>query len=109
MLLIGGSILLPPGQPVQAGQEAILLLIDSFLLSNYSQLLVPFCYLTLPLLAHTRVTQPILNSAKDTVNGIVGILKHLNVMFKTSVTVLCCVDLTFDVAGVAWEFSSGGI
>ena len=59
--------------------------------------------------AHTRVTQPVLNLAKDTVKGIVGILKHLNVRFKTSDAVLCCVDVTFDVLGVVWEFGSGGI
>ena len=31
--------------------------------------------------AHTRLTQPILNLAKDTVKGIFGVLKHLNVRF----------------------------
>ena len=47
--------------------------------------------------------------AKDTVKGVVGVLKHLNAMFRTSDVVLCCVDVNFDVAGVEWEFGFGGV
>ena len=48
-----------------------------------------------------RVTHSTFYLAKDIVESIIGVLKHLNVMLKTSDAVPCCVDVEFDVAGVA--------
>ena len=40
---------------------------------------------------------------------IVGVLKQLNVVFKSSDVVCCCVNVTFDVACVMWVFGFCGI
>ena len=55
-----------------------------------------------------RVTHSRLYLAEDTIQGVVGVLKQLNVVLKTSNAVLCCVDVAF-VAIVTWEFCFDGI
>ena len=53
----------------------------------------------------SRVTHLGFEFFKNNFKGIVWILEHIYVMFKTSDAMLCCVDVAFDVRGVAGEFS----
>ena len=54
-----------------------------------------------------RVTRPRLDLAKDTVKGVVGLLKQFNVVFGTSDAVLCFVNMDVNVTCVTWILCLG--
>ena len=56
-----------------------------------------------------RVTHLGFNFFEDDLEVIVWILEHIHFMFKTIDAVLCSVDVTFDVGGVAGEFGFCGV
>ena len=56
-----------------------------------------------------RVTHSGHDLGRNIVQGVIGVLKQLNVVFKSSDAVCCCVNVTFDVACVTWVFGFGGI